>query len=145
MPRRYSGESFRGSKRVVSCINISDDMIIFMSYAIFNICCGFVKKLSRKPKFTQVPIMGIKNPVELMICSKFAPKLTDSRRTISCHYLKSGQSACMFCISHGFQCRQDRRYIAVTCTLLLKSGNDDITTFLRPLKVHRCWRGIKLY
>jgi len=30
--------------------------------------------------------------------------------------------------------------IAVTCTLPLKSGNDDITTFLRPLKVHRCWR-----
>mgnify|MGYP001826378542 CR=1 FL=1 len=28
-----------------------------------------------------------------------------------CHYLKSGQSACMFCISHGIQCRQDRRYI----------------------------------
>jgi hypothetical protein len=31
-------------------------------------------------------------------------------------------------------------YIAVTCTLPLKSRNDDITTFLRRLKVHRCWR-----
>ena len=27
-------------------------------------------------------------------------------------YMKFGQSACMFCISHGIQCRQDRRYIA---------------------------------
>ncbi len=59
--------------------------------------------------------------------------------------MKSGQSACMFRISHGFQCRQDRRYIAVTCTLPLKSENDDITTFLRPLKVHRCWRYMYFY
>ena len=31
---------------------------------------------------------------------------------VTCHYRKSGQSACMFCISHGIQWRQDRRYIA---------------------------------
>jgi hypothetical protein len=31
---------------------------------------------------------------------------------ISCHYLKSNQSACTFCISHGIQWRQDRSYIA---------------------------------
>ena len=37
----------------------------------------------------------------------------------SCHYLKSGQSACMFCISYGIQCRQDRRYIAVMLLFLL--------------------------
>jgi hypothetical protein len=36
----------------------------------------------------------------------------------------------MFRISHGLQWRQDLRYIADTCTLPLKSGNDDITTFL---------------
>ena len=30
----------------------------------------------------------------------------------SCHYMKSGQSACMFRISYGFQWRQYRRYIA---------------------------------
>jgi len=24
--------------------------------------------------------------------------------------MESGQSACMFCISHGIPCRQDRRY-----------------------------------
>jgi hypothetical protein len=34
-----------------------------------------------------------------------------------------------FCISQGFQWCQHRRYIAETCTLSLKSGNDDITTF----------------
>jgi hypothetical protein len=28
-------------------------------------------------------------------------------------YMQFGQSACMFHISHGFQYRQDRRYIAV--------------------------------
>jgi hypothetical protein len=43
LPRRYSGERFRGSKRGVRCINISDEIMIFMPYAIFNICCGFVK------------------------------------------------------------------------------------------------------
>ena len=29
--------------------------------------------------------------------------------------------------------------IAVTCTLPVKSGNDNITTFIGPLKVHKCW------
>ena len=43
-------------------------------------------------------------------------------------------------VSHGFDGCQMLEYIAVTCTLPLKSGNKDITTFLRPLKVHRCWR-----
>jgi len=27
------------------------------------------------------------------------------------HYMKFDLSACTFCISQGFQCRQDRRYI----------------------------------
>ena len=66
------------------------------------------------------------------------------KRGAACRNMQSGQSACMFRISHGFQCRQDRRYIAVTCTLPLKSVNDDITTFLRLLKVHRCWRYMKI-
>jgi len=54
--------------------------------------------------------------------------------------MQCGQSACMFHISHGFQCRQDRRYIADTQTAAMRAGNDDITSFLRPLKLHRCWR-----
>ena len=29
--------------------------------------------------------------------------------------------------------------IAETCALPMKTGNDDITTFLRPLKVYRNW------
>ena len=52
-----------------------------------------------------------------------------SNLDVSCHYLKSGQSACMFCISHGIQCRQDRRYIAESTTGDQGAGNDDITTF----------------
>ena len=38
---------------------------------------------------------------------------------ISCHYMKSGQSACMFRISYGFQCCQYRRYIAEISTFSL--------------------------
>jgi hypothetical protein len=43
-----------------------------------------------------------------------------------------------FRISYSFWECQLLTLIAVTCTLPLKSGDDDITTFLRPLKVHRC-------
>jgi hypothetical protein len=64
---------------------------------------------------------------------------------ISCQYMQFRQSACMFRISQGFPWCQDGRYIAVTCTLPLKSGYDDIATFLRPLKVHRCWRYMQFY
>jgi hypothetical protein len=32
---------------------------------------------------------------------------------VTCQYMKSGQSACTFCISQGSQWRQDLRYIAV--------------------------------
>jgi hypothetical protein len=45
-----------------------------------------------------------------------------------------------FRISYSFWECQLLKFIAGTCTSPLKSGNDDITTFLRPLKVHRCWR-----
>jgi len=31
---------------------------------------------------------------------------------IACQCMKSGKSACMFRISQGFRCRQDRRYIS---------------------------------
>jgi len=54
----------------------------------------------------------MRNPAKLMICSKFPPNLTDSRRTLTCQYMQFGQSACMFHISYGLQWRQDRRYIA---------------------------------
>ncbi len=64
-----------------------------------------------------------------------------SQLQITCQYMQFGQSACMFHISYGLQWRQGLRYIAVTCTLPLKSGNDDITTFLAPLKVHRWLSG----
>ena len=47
--------------------------------------------------------------------------------------MKSGQSECMFCISHVFQCRQDRRYIAGSTTGDKGAGNDDITNILRTL------------
>jgi hypothetical protein len=59
--------------------------------------------------------------------------------------MQFGQSACMFRISYSFKYRQYRRYIADTSASALKSGNDDITTFLRPLKVHRCWSYVRLY
>jgi hypothetical protein len=36
---------------------------------------------------------------------------------LSCHYLKSGQSACMFRISQGFPWCQDGRYIADSTTI----------------------------
>jgi len=47
----------------------------------------------------------------------------------ACQYMKFGQSACMFCISHGIQCRPHRRYIAVTWNSILKNGMDDILNF----------------
>jgi hypothetical protein len=40
-----------------------------------------------------------------------------SQLQITCQYMQFGQSACMFHISYGFQCRQDRRYIAVAYNL----------------------------
>ncbi len=43
--------------------------------------------------------------------------------------MQFGQSACMFRISYGFQCRQDRRYIADIGNLALIIGMDDITGF----------------
>ena len=63
-----------------------------------------------------------------MICFKFTSKLFDSGVLLSCHYMKFGQSACMFHISYGFQCRQDRRYIADSNTSALRTGDDDITS-----------------
>ena len=41
----------------------------------------------------------IRNPVKLMICSKSAPNLTDSRRTISCHYVKFSNYSYMLWLS----------------------------------------------
>ena len=46
----------------------------------------------------------------------------------------------MIRVSHGFEGCQMLEYIADSNASALKSGNDDITTFLRPLIVHRCWR-----
>ena len=62
------------------------------------------------------------------------------RLQITCHYMKSGQSACMFRISYGFQCRQDRRYIAETCNSALKIGLNDITSFLSLQILPISWR-----
>jgi hypothetical protein len=45
---------------------------------------------------------------------------------IPCQYMQFGPRACMFRISHGFQCRQDRRYIADSTTQSLIKGIDDI-------------------
>jgi hypothetical protein len=36
------------------------------------------------------------------------------KRGAACQYMQFGQIACTFRISHGFQYRQDRRYIADT-------------------------------
>jgi hypothetical protein len=44
-------------------------------------------------------------------------------------YMKFGQSACMFCISHGIQCRQDRRYIAEIIFFALKIEMEYILNF----------------
>jgi hypothetical protein len=46
----------------------------------------------------------------------------------------------MFRISYGFTGCQTHRFIAESTTGDQGAGNDDITTFLGPLKVHRCWR-----
>jgi hypothetical protein len=48
----------------------------------------FFKKFRfiRKPNIFQLQFIEILlTPAKLMICSKFAPKLTGARRTISCH------------------------------------------------------------
>jgi hypothetical protein len=42
------------------------------------------------------------------------------RLNISCQYMQSGQSACMFRISHGFLRRKHRRYMAVINAYLEK-------------------------
>jgi hypothetical protein len=67
------------------------------------------------------------------ICSKFGPILSDCKYSIACHYMKSGQSACMFRISQGFPWCQDGRYIADSTTNSLRIGKDDITNFLMAL------------
>jgi len=85
-------------------------------------------------------IENIRTTAKIVICSKIGSNLMEFRIHIPCHYLKSNQSACMFCISYGFQWRQDLRYIADSNASALSAENDDITTFLRPQKVHRCWR-----
>ena len=36
-------------------------------------------------------------------------------------------------------------FIAESTTGDQRAGNDDITTFLGPLKVHRCWRNTSFY
>ena len=43
-------------------------------------------------------------------------------------------------VSHGFDGCQMLEYIADTQPAAMRAGNDDITSFLRPLKLHRCWR-----
>jgi hypothetical protein len=53
--------------------------------------------------------------------------------------MKSGQSECMFCISQGSQCRQDRRYIAAIQTAAMRAGNDDITSFFGFYFFQLCW------
>jgi hypothetical protein len=50
----------------------------------------------------------------------------------------------MIRISHGFDGCQMMEYIADSNTSTLRTGDDDITTFLRPLKVHRCWSNHKI-
>jgi hypothetical protein len=47
--------------------------------------------------------------------------------------MKSGQSACMFCISHGIQWRQNRRYIAAITTGDQRNWIGDITGFFELL------------
>jgi hypothetical protein len=47
-------------------------------------------------------------------------------------------------VSHGFEGCQTLRFIAVKSTTGDQgAGNDDITIFLGPLKVHRCWRYVR--
>jgi hypothetical protein len=43
-------------------------------------------------------------------------------------------------VSHGFDGCQMFEYIADSTTGDQGAGNDDITTFLMPFRVHRCWR-----
>jgi hypothetical protein len=85
-------------------------------------------------------IESIGTSAKVVICSKIAPNLTGFRVQISCQYMQFGQIACMFRISHGFQCRQDRRYIAAICNSVFRTVILDIISFFGSLKFQLCWR-----
>jgi hypothetical protein len=53
---------------------------------------------------------------------------------LTCHYLNFTNNSYMLGISQRIKAFWELRYIAVTCTLPLKSRNDDITTFFTASK-----------
>ena len=70
---------------------------------------GFYQKTKYQPIADLLIISYLGN---FVIFPDFDGNLSFLEMSCTWQYMQFGQSACMFHISHGFQCRQDRRYIA---------------------------------